>query len=366
MAKKKEVETEQTAITDFAAQIAKEVEKEYGKGVCISGQDIIDRKVRVIPWCPSLDLILGGGVPQGTWVSVSGAPKGGKSSALFKLAVNAQRMGIMVYFLNVEARIKPKDLLLIEGLDPSPEKFRIFESTMEKTLSSQDYLHIAEKILKTHPGCLLIMDSISALADEKQLTDGFETEMRGKDYQTVGRFINNLGPFVNASKSIFAATVHKIANTGGGMGASSQERVCNRFKYQSDIRLELKYIEKWKSGENIIGLLQHWNCTSSALGRPYLEAETYLRYGIGIDDVYELFKYGESCGLLSKAGAWYELSFLEHYPELHAKLLEEKPSGKLQGGDSVCEFLRNNLPVLEVLKKEISLFTNDLVKTSGD
>ena len=358
MAKKKTDESEdkkQLSAAEASIRIFNEINKQYGEGICVPACDIANRDLKVIPWSASLDLILGGGVPEGSWISVAGMPKLGKSSSLLKLAVNMQKAGKMCYYLNVEGRAKKKDLVYIKDLDLSKEKFLFVTSTPDKILSSQDYLHIAENILKTHLGCFLIIDSISALADEKQLNEGFETEMRGKDYQTIGRFINNLGQFVSASKSIVAGVVHKIANTSG-MGASSQDRVCNRFKFQSDIRLDAKYMEKWKVGEEIIGQIIHWSCTSSALGRPYLETSSYLRYGVGLDDVYETMKFGEACGLIGKAGAWYTLDFLG----------EGENVQKLQGSENVYKYLNENPHHFDILSKEVKQFSNTLVKNSDD
>jgi hypothetical protein len=50
------------SLTSVMESVLAEVDLEYGVGVLVSGQDIIDKKPQVIPLSPTLESILGGGM----------------------------------------------------------------------------------------------------------------------------------------------------------------------------------------------------------------------------------------------------------------------------------------------------------------
>lgn len=357
MAKKKNEEVVgEIGIEDFVARLRKEIDSEFGKGVFKCAQEVLDKKLAVVPWTKAMNDGIGGGILEGSFVSVSGAKKLGKTTSLLTLAASAQSLGKCVFYLSVEARLKSMNLNGIKGLDTSPEKFVVIESTPEKILSTQDFLNIAEKIIKTYPGCMIIIDSISALADQKELDGGLGTMTRGHNQQVISQFINNVSQIVSANKIILCGVVHIIANTSG-FGASTVEKQPNRWGYQSDYILRAKYCDKWKAGSSdagaVIGQIIHWECVTSALGIPFTTFDSYLRYGIGLDDAYEQIQAAIGCGLITKAGAWYELTFLTTYPELYKVEGEETKLPKLQGSENVWEYMNTHPEIYEAMKKEL-------------
>lgn len=352
MAKKKTEETVEIGLEDFAMRVRNQVTKLYGKGVCITGQEVLDRKIEIVPWCMSLNMSLGGGIEEGCWVSLSGAEKCGKTSIFLSLAANAQKMGKMIYFLNVEGRFKKRNITGIEGLDISDDKFLVFESTPQKTLSTQDYLNIMEIIIRDHPGSVIIIDSLSALADDKELVGGLGTQTRGHNQQVITQFINNNAQLVPANKIIILGIVQLMANTSG-FGAAIQEKGAKRWFYQADVLLRVKNYDKWRVGNaetgKIVGHILHIEIKTSSLGQPYASCDTYLRFGTSVDNIYELLTFATSCNLIRVSGSWYYMQFLENNPELWGG--DEIP--KFQGGENVYEYLKQNKNILEMLEKEI-------------
>lgn len=352
MAKKKTEEGVEISIEDFVGRIRAEITKEYGKGVCISGQDVLDRKLKVVPWCLSLDTILGG-VQEGTWLSLSGMEKHGKTTILMCLAANAQKMGKTVYFMNVEGRFNKHNLTGAEGLDISDDKLVIIESIPGNMLTTQKYLDIAERIIKGHPGSVIIIDSISSLADDKEVEGGLGTQTRGHNQQVITQFINNNAQLVSANKIILAGIVQKIANTSG-YGPAMKQKAPTKWFFQADILLDIKNVDKWRVGDQttgqIVGHLLNMEARTSSLGQPYSSGVTYLRFGKGIDHLYELIQYATSCNMIEKSGSWYNFNFLREFPDLWGgtKLPQ------YQGADTVYEFLKTNPNILDVFKSEIA------------
>jgi RecA/RadA recombinase len=325
MAKKKAVsdETKEENLDnplkeDIRIRIAKEIEKDLGKNIMISGDDIIERPRMIIPFSPAIDSILGGGVPEGSWMLLTGKPKAGKSVSALHFAKNCQKEKYgnrNVYYLNVEGRLKKRDLEGIKDLNFG--QLRIIESTEDKILTSQDYLTIAEKILMTDTKCVLILDSISALCDEREMTGGIGTQTRGGGARLLAQFCSQMGNVVPVKGSIVICILHIMANTSG-YGLSTTEKGGNAVQYQADIRLRIEKFDPWslKEGASPIGQVVNWKAYCTALGPPGRTCESYIRYGIGIDEFYEMLIAATDVGLIDSGGAWLYCEFMKDHLDI--------------------------------------------------
>ena len=154
-----------------------DVTKTFGENIILTGNAIVDRKTIIIPVSPSIDIILNGGIPEGSFVILTGQPKCGKTTTSLDFAATAQKAeyahssfkdGREVYYLNIEGRLKKRDLEGIPGLNLN--KFHVIGSQQGKILHAEEYLQIGEKIINEIPGCVLIIDSYSALCTEAEIT----------------------------------------------------------------------------------------------------------------------------------------------------------------------------------------------------
>ena len=71
--------------------IDKALEKEYGKSAFFTADTLLNVEDTVIPVSPALDLILSGGIPEGSFVLLTGPPKIGKTTMCLQFAANAQK-----------------------------------------------------------------------------------------------------------------------------------------------------------------------------------------------------------------------------------------------------------------------------------
>lgn len=336
---------------------AAEIKKDYGEGILTDARHIMDDDQKVISWSPNFDAALSGGIPEGTWVSVSGPEKSGKTSALLTLAAQCQKPengARRIFFLNVEHRLKKKNLGGIDGLNTDPSVFHIIQSEKRRILSAQDFLSIAEKALKRFPGCMMIIDSISALVDATILENGMGTQTRGGGAKLVSQFCDLVQAVVPLNKCIVCGISHLIANTSG-FGPHKIEKTGNRWLYQADVKIRSYKKDKWETTDKQIGLVTSWLVEESALGPPG-KCVSYLRYGTGLDRVYETMETAKGVGLIAKAGAWLTLRYLENYPDLvggKAWSEEVKREHTFQGSEQVYAVLRDNPRWLAALEVEV-------------
>lgn len=304
---------------DIQKRIGKEIEKSLGKGVFVSGDEIMERPKMLIPVSPAIDQITGGGIPEGSWVILSGVQKGGKTSLALHFAKRCQQPEYgsrNIYFLNVEGRLKKRDITGINGLDPS--RLRIIESTEEKILTAEDYLQTASNILYNDKGCVLIIDSVSQLCEQRVQTGGVGTQTRGAGGILVSQFTSQMGPVVNVKNSIVICILQKRNNTSG-YGPASTEKGGWAIQYQVDVKLTIEgtptplaYTEKGDP----YGQLVTWKCMSTGVNfPPGRKCESYVRYGEGIDEATELIIDAKDTGLITAGGAWLTFEFLKNHKE---------------------------------------------------
>lgn len=321
------------------AKLKEEVTKTFGKDIILSANAIIDRPSLVVPIGPSLDIVLNGGVPEGSFVVLTGQPKCGKTTTSLSFAATAQKKEYQgdlkeprrVYYLNIEGRLKKRDLEGIPELDL--DRFDVIGSQQGKILHAEEYLQIAERIINQEPGSVLIIDSYSALCTEAEITSDMNKMQRADGAKLLAKFCRKVANVIPVNKNIVIGITHLMGNPTG-YGAEFKEKSGQAVAYQTDIKLRAKSFSPWllnKDTNSQIGQEVTWQVVTSALGPPGGVITSYLRYGQGIDKQMEVVNLAIDLGLINKAGAWYTLSFLEG-----------KDQPKVQGTEKVRQYIVDN------------------------
>ena len=315
------------------SNIRAEVKKDFGDDIILSGNSIIDRKIVVIPVSPALDMVLSGGIPEGSFVVLTGQPKCGKTVTSLDFAATAQRpeyQGALktpreVYYLNIEGRIKKRDLEGIKG----------------KILHAEEYLQIGEKIINQEPGCILVIDSYSALCTEAEITSDMDKMQRADGAKLLAKFCRKVANVIPVNKNIVIGITHLMGNPTG-YGAEFKEKSGQAIAYQTDIKLKAKTFKPWTTGADgtQIGQEVEWQVMCSALGPPGATTTSYIRYGLGIDKYTEIINIACDIGAINKGGAWYTLT-------------SEKDSPKFQGTEKVRNYLVDNQEAYDKLVKVV-------------
>ena len=327
--------------------LKEDLKKTFGDDILMSGNSIKEKEVVVIPLSPSLDMILNGGVPEGSFVVLTGQPKCGKTVTSLSLAATAlepQYQGSLekprhAYYLNIEGILKKRDIEGIKGLDL--ERFTLIGSTQGKILHAEEYLQIAERIINQEPGSIIIIDSYSALCTEAEITSDMNKMQRADGAKLLAKFCRKVANVIPVNKNIVVGITHLMGNPTG-YGAEFKEKSGQAIAYQTDIKIRAKKFSPWLLGkENTqIGQEVEWQVICSALGPPGATTTSYIRYGEGIDKSMELFNMAVDIGIISKGGAWYTFTDLEDKP-------------KFQGAEKARDFMVSNPDVYEALSNKV-------------
>lgn len=302
--------------------LKEDVKKNFGDNIMLSGNAVIDRQLINIPVSPSVDVILNGGIPEGSFVIFTGQPKCGKTTTSLDFAATAQKEEYRgdlpkprhVYYLNIEGRLKKRDLEGIPGLDL--ERFSIIGSQQGKILHGEEYLAIAERIINEEAGSIVIIDSYSALCTEAEITSSMDKMQRADGAKLLAKFCRKVANVIPVNKNIVIGITHLMGNPGYGT-VEWKEKSGQAIAYQTDVKIKAKYFKKWALSDSTpqIGQEIEWEVLCSALGPPGGTIKSYIRYGSGIDKEMEVLNLSIDLGFISKGGAWYTFSQLEDKPK---------------------------------------------------
>ncbi len=311
----------------------KDIDKLYADNFS-TAQDIIDRPQTIINVSPTIDVMLGGGVPSGSFVIVTGKQKLGKTTMCLHLCGKAQQKDFKVYYFNVEGRIKSRDLLGIPSLSLDKDKFVVIESMPGKILNAEDYLTILNHKLETEQNCVFLMDSISQLCSGSRRANDVGDRFRDDVPLMLADLTKRAANILPVNNNILICITHIIANQGNGhlpwMEASGQ-----KVQYAMDIKLKATHKTDYLVGEKQVGQIVHWQCDSSALGPPNVKSDSLLRYGQGIDEYYDLLQMCTDLGLVAKGGSWLTIgeqkiqgmekgrAYLKDNPDVYTKLVKQ-------------------------------------------
>lgn len=320
----------------------KDIIKEYGD-VLLEANYILDDPPPVISVSPKIDIALGGGVPEGSLFILTGPEKVGKTVTALQFCRNAQQMLLenkekrKVYYGNIEGRIKKRDLEGIKGLDCNPDNFKIVGSTKGNILSGEKYLGIFDNIIHNEPHSVCIIDSFSALASEAELVGDIRDVQVAAMNRYLGKFTRKFANVLPINRVTLVGITHLMANIQKfGTGKSKVEKSGNAIKYAQDVKLWAQYKEPLKQGETQIGQKVHWLIENSAIGAPGQKVVSYIKYGVGIWDEYEIAELAKDFGIV-EGKTWLTL-----------------PNGeKVQGMVNFCKYLEENPEAYKDLKSQV-------------
>jgi len=351
------------------SKLLDDIAKKYGN-VIKKGDILLDQRkdYKILKVSPIIDVSLGGGIKEGSWVMLSGAAKSGKTTLAMQIAKNGQDEGRPIIYINSEGRLKEMNFE-VEGLDPT--KMQIVTSD-GPPLSAEVFLDVTQKLLsaKENEGAICIIDSISSLIPARDLESEISGERRPGLPKILGDFVKRLCQIVPNQKSIVIMITHLITNTSG-YGKAFMADGGVKIGYQADTRMEVKSITPWIQDDQQVGQAVNWKVLCSSIGPPGAECQSWIRYGNGIDKIQEVVMMGQEAGLITQAGAWFTCNFLLLRPDIIVKLNDsvslnedglyksEEDTAlalktcKFQGGEALYNFVKSNQDVYEALIQEI-------------
>lgn len=340
----------------------KEKEKDYR----ISADKLIEhyKNRPIINLCLSADIALGGGIPLGSTVVMSGDPGLGKTTLALQYAANAQNLfDSKVFFFPIEGRLTDHVLEQIQGIKTSEEHFEVVmppaiynddgEVAGHIKWSGEQWWDAIGETIEENRRCVIIVDCVSNMSSEKEQSEGMGHQGRGDRNKLESEFCRKYGDLIVSHEITFILLAQIMANTSG-YGKTKLPKIGNSFKHQADVFLLGKKFEKWPEKDGrILGQDIIFIADKNAMGPPYVEVNVPLRYGYGVDNLKDMITQALNWDIIKKGGAWYTLPFFEEEEGIFAYDPEAESPVKLQGEASVRNWFLMNPEEAQLVESKV-------------
>ena len=278
----------------------KQIERSFGKGsVMRMGDEAVGADVKVIPTgALPLDIALGvGGIPRGRIVEIYGPESSGKTTLVYHLIAQTQKLGGRAAFIDAEHAMDPTYAHNI-GVDVD-----------ELLVSQPDYgeqaLEIAEMLVRSSALDLVAIDSVAALTPRAEIEGEMGDSFVGLQARLMSQALRKLAGTLSKSGTIACFTNQLREKIGVMFGNPETTTGGKALKFYATVRLDIRRIETLKDGTDAVGNRVRVKVAKNKVAPPFKQAEFDIMYGTGISREGSLLDLGVACDVVAKSGAFY-------------------------------------------------------------
>jgi recombination protein RecA len=299
------------------------LKKRFGEGTVMRLGEAERMKVAAIPTGSlSLDLALGiGGVPRGRVTEIYGPEASGKTTICQHIIAEAQRMGGIAAFVDVE-----------HALDPGYAArcgVNVDELYISQPDTGEQALEIAEALIRSGAVDVVVIDSVAALVPRAEIEGEMGDTHVGLQARLMSQALRKLVGAIKSSNTALIFTNQLRQKIGIMFGNPETTSGGLALKFYASVRMDVRRIESIKQGGQTVGNRTRVTIKKNKVAPPFRQAEFDIMYNRGISKEGDLLDLGSTMGVVEKRGAFYSFNnmrlgqgrenakeFLEKSPEI--------------------------------------------------
>ncbi|MGI5843796.1 MAG: recombinase RecA [Candidatus Xenobium sp.] len=315
-----------------------QIEKAFGKGSIMKLGEASSRfEVPVIPTGSlAVDLALGiGGVPRGRVSEIYGPESSGKTTLALQVVAEAQRLGGIAAFIDVEHALDPN---YAQNLGVNTDELYVAQPD-----TGEQGLEIVETLVRSNAVDVIVVDSVAAMVPRAEIEGEMGDSHVGLQARLMSQALRKLTAIISKSKTA-VIFINQVREKIGVMFGNPETTPGGRaLKFYASVRMEVRRIDSLKQGSENVGNRVKVKVVKNKLAPPFKVAEFDILFGKGISREGSLLDVGLEAGVLSRSGTWFSFgdtrlgqgrdnarTWLEENPEA-ADAIERQVREKLAG-----------------------------------
>lgn len=258
----------------------------------------------LVPVIPSgslkVDMALGvGGIPKGRIIEIFGPESSGKTTLCQHIIAEAQKLGEVAAFVDVEHAGDPYWLTTC-GVD-------IDKLIVSQPDTGEQALDIVEMYVRSNEIGVIVVDSVAALVPKAEIEGEMGDSHMALQARLMSQAMRKLSGAVKNSQVILIFTNQLRQKIGVTWGNPETTTGGDALKYYASVRLDLRKTEVIKDKDEAIGNKVKVTVKKNKVSPPFRITEFSIYYDRGIDQLSELIDYGVDLEIIQKAVSWYSM-----------------------------------------------------------
>jgi len=307
-----------------------QIEKQFGAGSIMKLGEAHKIDVATIPTGSlSLDLALGGGLPQGRIIEIYGPESSGKTTLALHAVAEVQKSGGVAAFIDAEHALDPEyaariginlDTLLISQPD-----------------TGEQALEIVETLVRSSAVDIVVVDSVAALVPRAEIEGDMGDAHVGLQARLMSQALRKLTGVISKSKTTVVFINQLRLKIGVMFGNPETTAGGQALKYYASVRMDIRGSEQIKDGDLSIGKHVKVKVVKNKIAAPFKVAEFDIMFNEGISTAGDLIDLAVKYEQVVKSGAWYSYK-------------DEKIG---QGREAAKQFLKDHPEIMKTLDANI-------------
>lgn len=275
------------------------LKKRFGEGTIMKLGEAHHLQVESIPTGSlALDIALGvGGVPKGRVVEIYGPESSGKTTLCQHIIAEAQKMGGIAAFVDVE-----------HALDPVYAQkcgVKINDLYVSQPDTGEQALEITEALVRSGVLAVVVIDSVAALVPRAEIEGDMGDSHMGLQARLMSQALRKLAGAIKSTNTVVIFTNQLRQKIGVMFGNPETTTGGMALRFYASVRLDIRRIEAIKTGGDVTGSRTRVTVKKNKVAPPFKVAEFDIMYNQGISKVGDILDIAVAEEIIEKRGAFF-------------------------------------------------------------